>query len=137
MAKNAEITPNENGLAPSKISAELTIVGNIHSIGVIYIDGKVEGDLRSTKLHINEGAVVQGKIEADHVTISGFVSAEIRAKQILLSATARMKGNLFQQRLTIETGASFEGNCFNPAGDKQKSFRPPALRAISRPDGDL
>lgn len=94
---------------PSIISASLTIDGNLQSAGDIQIDGKVNGDIRTTKLTISETGGVIGSIEADTVTVAGEVTGRIKAKDVTLTRTARVEADITQERLSVESGALFEG----------------------------
>lgn len=94
---------------PSIISASLTIDGNLRSAGDIQIDGKVNGDIRTTKLTISESGGVVGSIEADAVTVAGEVTGRIKAKDVTMTRTARVEADIIQERLSVESGALFEG----------------------------
>lgn len=96
---------------PSIISTDLTVTGDFASEGDIQIDGKVEGDVKTTRLTIGEGGSVKGAITADTVTVSGSVSGQIRAKTIVLARTSRVQGDIWHDSLAIEAGAQFEGTC--------------------------
>jgi cytoskeletal protein CcmA (bactofilin family) len=96
---------------PSIISTDLTVTGDFASEGDIQIDGKVEGDVKTTRLTIGEGGSVKGAITADTVTVSGTVSGQIRAKTIVLARSSRVQGDIWHESLAIEAGAQFEGTC--------------------------
>ncbi len=94
---------------PSIISADLKIVGDLHSGGDLQIDGAVEGDITSRSLTIGESAVVRGVLVAETVRIYGSVIGEVRANSVTLSKTARVEGDIIHQSLTIEAGADLIG----------------------------
>lgn len=108
-------------VAPSLLSADLTITGNLQSAGDMQIDGTVEGDIRSTKLTISNTAVVRGSVEAEQVVIAGHVTGQIKARHVTLNKTARVVADVIQERLTIEPGAFFEGNCRHFPGDEPET----------------
>ena len=97
--------------APSIISADMVVSGNLKSKGDIQVDGTVEGDITSNKLTISAAASVRGMIEAEVVVIAGEVSGQIKARQVSLLKTARVMADVVQEKLSIEPGAVFEGNC--------------------------
>lgn len=97
--------------APSLISADLRIVGDLSSAGDIHIDGTVEGDIRSAKLLVGEGSQVHGSIAADEVRVCGTVVGQIQARRVELTRTARVTGDIVHELLSIESGAHLEGNC--------------------------
>lgn len=96
--------------APSIISADLRIHGNLSSNGDIQLDGTVEGDVSSRSLTVGEKAHVNGVITADSVTICGNVEGEIRARNVKLMRNGRVTGDIAHESLAVEGGASIEGN---------------------------
>jgi cytoskeletal protein CcmA (bactofilin family) len=108
--------------APSIISTDMVINGSISSTGDIQIDGRVEGDVRSTGLVIGDKAEINGEVLAEDVTVRGKVTGRIRARKVLLAATSHVEGDILHEAFAVESGAFFEGNCRhsdNPLGDGQ------------------
>ena len=106
--------------APSIISADLVVNGMLTSTGDIQIDGRVEGDVRSSGLVIGDKAFINGEVMAEDVTVRGRVQGSIRARKVLLCATSHVEGNILHEAFAVETGAFFEGNCRhadNPLAD--------------------
>jgi cytoskeletal protein CcmA (bactofilin family) len=97
--------------APSLISADLRIAGDLVSTGDIHVEGIVEGDIRSAMLTIGEGAEVRGAIVAESVRICGTVVGQIQAHRVELTRTAKVTGDILHELLSIETGAFIEGHC--------------------------
>lgn len=126
--------------APSIISSDLSINGNLNSQGDIQVDGTVEGDIVSKRLTVSSSATVRGAIEADTVVIAGSVTGQIKARHVTLIKTARVIADVVQERLSIEPGAFFEGNCrhFPPEGEKKAMPRlEPVKPAIQRESGPV
>ncbi|MEO1292328.1 MAG: polymer-forming cytoskeletal protein [Pseudomonadota bacterium] len=96
--------------APSIISQDLTIKGNLETTGDMQIEGTIEGDIRSHLLTIGQHAVVRGEIVADDVVVNGRVIGRIRGHKIRLSSTARVEGDILHKNIAIESGAQFEGS---------------------------
>src|SRR5580698_5502127 len=97
--------------APSIISADLVVNGTLTSTGDIQIDGRVEGDVRSTGLVVGDKAFIQGEVLADDVTVRGRIQGSIRARKVLLCSTCHVEGNILHEAFAVEAGAFFEGNC--------------------------
>lgn len=97
--------------APSIISTDMRIVGDLVSEGEIQIDGVVDGDIRSNVLLVGEPAQVRGEIIADTVKVHGTVTGQIKARTVILARTARMIGDILHENLGIEEGAFLEGHC--------------------------
>lgn len=96
--------------APSIISSDLTIKGNLETSGDMQIEGTIEGDIRSHLLTIGQNALVRGEIVADDVVVNGRVIGRIRGQKIRLSSTARVEGDILHKNIAIESGAQFEGS---------------------------
>ncbi len=120
-ASKTEASSAPKPAAPSIISSDLSINGNLNSGGDIQVDGTVEGDIVSKKLTVSSSATVRGAIEAETVVIAGSVTGQIKARHVTLIKTARVIADVVQERLSIEPGAFFEGNCrhFPTESDKK------------------
>ena len=99
------------GIAPSLLSSDLVITGNLESAGDMQIDGTIDGDIKSFTLTVSESGVVRGTVDAEEVTIAGSVTGQIKARHVILIKGAKVVADLVQDRLSIEPGAFFEGNC--------------------------
>ena len=97
--------------APSIISVDLHIVGDISSEGEIHIDGCVDGTVRSKTLLVGETAVVKGEIDVDSARVHGTVNGQIKARTVDLARSAHVNGDIFHENLLIERGAFLEGHC--------------------------
>ena len=97
--------------APSLISTDLEIAGNLQTPGEVQLDGTIEGDIVCGKLLIGEKAIVSGHIEADEVIIRGRVTGRVKGKNVHLASTARVVGDIWHDSLAIEAGAFLEGHC--------------------------
>jgi cytoskeletal protein CcmA (bactofilin family) len=120
--------------APSIISTDLVVHGNLVATGDIQVDGTVEGDIRSQSLTIGEKASITGEIVADDIVIRGRVIGTIRGRRVQLSSTCHVEGDILHEALAVETGAFFEGNCRHsddPIG--QASTQKPTMRPSAGP----
>jgi cytoskeletal protein CcmA (bactofilin family) len=102
--------PNRNA-APSIISADLKIVGDLTSAGDIQIDGHVEGDINSRTITIGEAAQVTGSISGDTIRVCGSINGQIKGQTVTLDKSARVVGDILHHSLAIEPGAFIEGHC--------------------------
>ena len=96
--------------APSTLSSDLIIKGNMQSSGDILIEGQVEGDIHAHLLTVGEGAVVRGEIVADDIVVNGRVVGRVRGLKVRLTSTARVEGDIIHKTIAIESGAHFEGS---------------------------
>lgn len=96
--------------APSLLSSDLKIVGNLRTSGDIQIEGQVEGDIHAHLLTVGEGATVNGEVVADDVIVNGRVIGRVRGLKVRLTSTARVEGDIIHKTIAIESGAHFEGS---------------------------
>lgn len=95
--------------APSILSSDLKIEGDIVSQGEVHINGAVKGDVVARKLTIGEGGSITGTVEADFAVVAGNLAGRLTATSVLLARTARVVADVTHVSLTIEPGAVFEG----------------------------
>lgn len=95
---------------PSIISADLKVVGDLHSAGDIQVKGAVEGDIHSSSVTIGEGAQVHGSIVGQTVHISGTIKGQVQAPSVTIAKTAKIMGDIVHQTLSVEAGAHLEGS---------------------------
>jgi cytoskeletal protein CcmA (bactofilin family) len=105
----AIVTADRGAGVPSIISADLKIVGDLHSSGDLQIDGAIEGNISSRSLTIGESAVVRGTLVAETVRVYGEVFGEVKANAVTLAKTAKVEGDITHQSLTMEAGADLIG----------------------------
>ena len=112
--KDAETAPaaaDHKQQPPSIISASLKIVGKLISAGDVQVDGIIEGDVKTRTLTVSENATVKGQVQAKTIHVRGSVTGQINAHTVELGSTAKVVGDIVHAILTIEAGASLEGNC--------------------------
>ncbi|MFQ5535014.1 MAG: polymer-forming cytoskeletal protein [Sphingomonadales bacterium] len=104
--------PQKTGLvAPSIVSSDVRLTGDLATPGEVQFDGTIEGDLRCGSLTVGEQAGVTGKIIADTIVIHGAVIGSVRARSVRLSNTAKVVGDIYHEDLVIDSGAYVEGRC--------------------------
>jgi len=130
-APTASSTPKPKP-APSTLSSDLHITGNLKTTGDIQIEGMVDGDIRAHLLTVGEGATVKGEIVADDVVVNGRVVGRVRGLKVRLTSTARVEGDIIHKTIAIESGAHFEGSVqrqddpLSPAAGKAPMPKPPS-----------
>jgi cytoskeletal protein CcmA (bactofilin family) len=108
-ASRSEQKPSPKSAAPSIISVDLRITGDVVTIGDIQVDGTIEGDIQGRSIVIGEEARVRGAVTAESVRVTGTIVGSIRAASVALDSTAKVTGDIFTATLAIEAGAYFEG----------------------------
>ncbi|MGY8990677.1 MAG: bactofilin family protein [Rhodospirillales bacterium] len=102
---------NDKPSAPSILSSDLHVIGNLNSDGEIQIDGVIDGDIFTNTLMVGEAAVINGEIHADNLIVHGTINGQIKAKSVSLMKTANIVGDILHEDLAIEKGAFLEGLC--------------------------
>ena len=109
----AKSEPNLNVNSISRISAGTVIKGEIISPSDIRIDGTFEGKVQTKgRVVVGETAVVKGDIICENIDLWGKVNGNVFVKDTLaLMEGCQVDGNLNVKRLSVELGATFNGNC--------------------------
>ena len=113
-------------VAPSVLSSDLKVKGNLLTKGDIQIEGVIEGDIQAHLLTVGETSKIKGEIIADDVIINGNVIGCVRGLKVRLTNKARVQGDIIHKAIAIESGAHFEGtvqrtdNPFENVSDKKK-----------------
>jgi cytoskeletal protein CcmA (bactofilin family) len=118
--------------APCVISAEITVNGDISTIGAIQIDGTVTGDLRAAKVTIGQKATIRGDILAEEVIVRGHVVGMITGRRVQLSGTSYVKGDIRHESMGMDMGARLDG-CCRHAADALALAAPAAPAALPKP----
>ena len=109
MAKNEDVDYSAINL----ISNGSVITGEINSTGDIRIDGILNGNITTKgKIVIGDTGSVKGEIHCKNADILGKVEGKIYVTELLsLKSTALINGEIKINRLAIEPGCRFNGNC--------------------------
>jgi cytoskeletal protein CcmA (bactofilin family) len=97
-------------VAPSVLSSDLVITGNLRTTGDIQVDCQVEGDIRAHLLTVGESATIKGEVIADDVIVNGRVIGKVRGLKVRLTSSAQVEGDIIHKTIAIESGAHFEGS---------------------------
>jgi cytoskeletal protein CcmA (bactofilin family) len=86
--------------------------GRLEIQGDLRIAGNVEGELKVTgDVTVDSTATIQAGIEGSNVNIRGQVTGNVTAKRRLtLGGSGRLNGDVKVSRLTVEDGATLNGN---------------------------
>ncbi|TME04365.1 MAG: polymer-forming cytoskeletal protein [Chloroflexi bacterium] len=86
--------------------------GRLEIQGDLKIAGNVEGDLKASgDVTVDSGANIQAAIEGANVNVRGQVTGNVSArKRLTLGGSGRLNGDVRVSRLTVEDGATLNGN---------------------------
>lgn len=105
---NSDLTKEQN-----KIAQGTVFKGGIESQGSFRIEGKVIGNIKTPgKIVVGKTGYIEGEIECENADFEGEFKGEIKVSKLLtLRATAKIEGEVFADKLSIEPGAVFNATC--------------------------
>ena len=111
--KNETMKKSETTASVNMIGAETIITGDIISKADIRIDGTLKGSINTEgKVVLGREGMIEGDVICKDADISGTIKAKITVSQLLsLKTTAKLKGDIITNKLSIEPGAAFSGSC--------------------------
>jgi len=103
------------------IGKETEFKGTLQSVGVLRVDGRLEGELiHRGDLVVGATGHVAANIRARHVTIAGEVKGNVEAEgKLEIVTTGRLTGDIKVARLVIHEGAVFNGVSHIRGEDRQ------------------
>jgi cytoskeletal protein CcmA (bactofilin family) len=94
----------------SCIGSDMSIVGKIECNGPAQVFGRIEGELRAFDLLVGDGAMIDGSVIAQNVTVCGCIKGTIRAARVKLQNGGAVEGDIFHRSLSIDENSLFEGS---------------------------
>lgn len=87
--------------------------GTLRAESDVRTSGRIIGTLRvEGKAMIAESGSVEGEIYATNADVAGHVQGEIHVEErLVLKSSAQVDGNIETDRLVVEEGAQFTGEC--------------------------
>jgi cytoskeletal protein CcmA (bactofilin family) len=97
--------------AATVIAKGVKVDGDFGSDGDVVIDGEVKGNLSATgQLTVGTEANIHADVKAGSAIVSGTIEGNLTVeKRIDLKSTARIKGDLVSETLSVESGARIDG----------------------------
>ena len=110
---NKTMKKDDNGTVINMIGVGTIITGDINSNGDLRIDGTLKGSVATEgKVVLGKNGVIEGDVVCNNADIAGEIKAKITVSQLLtLKLTAKLKGDIITNKLSIEPGAVFSGSC--------------------------
>ena len=90
---------------PSIITEGFEIKGELHSSGVLHVEGRVSGLLTAHTVHISAGGQVDGQLICTSLTVKGSFSGSAQCEDLVIANTARLDGEISYRFITIGAGA--------------------------------
>jgi cytoskeletal protein CcmA (bactofilin family) len=111
--KEQQVKTTELSNSNTHIAKGAMFQGNVETYGTIRVEGKVFGNIKSKgKVSLGETSFVQGNLLSQNAEIAGEVSGVVEIVEILtLKTSAVIHGDIFCNKLIVESGATFNGKC--------------------------
>ena len=93
----------------SILAGDLVIEGDVTSEGPVDVYGKIVGSARAPEVVVAATGRVEGSLSAHDLTVLGFISGSVSARNVQLSPTAVVHADVLHERLATEAGAELEG----------------------------
>lgn len=111
----------------SVIGADVLITGNISAKVDLHIDGRVEGDIACASLVQGEASTIHGAIVAETARLSGTVNGSVNARDLVITASAHVTGDISYETITIEQGGHVDGQFRHKSKAAHAASASPAL----------
>lgn len=99
-------TPTSRKIPPTIISSDIRILGNLVSDGMVDIDGRVEGNVKSQIVYIRENGTIVGDLMIEgEAHIFGAVHGVIKSPRVCIYESAHIEGVILHKSLSIADGA--------------------------------
>jgi len=108
-------TNNDHQQIDTLIGAHSVITGELSFEGAVRIDGRFEGNIRSSKggtLIVSEGAKISGEVDVPSLILHGIIEGNVRASDSLkLGETGCLNGDLEYSVMSLAEGSAINGRC--------------------------
>lgn len=97
--------------ALSIIAAGMTVSGDVESSGVVKVEGRVDGSIRSARqVLVGRQGTVHGDIDTREAVIGGTVEGMITAgERVEIQATASVQGDIVTRTIVVAEGGKING----------------------------
>jgi cytoskeletal protein CcmA (bactofilin family) len=111
-AAQAPATTPNGGTNVVNLGPRDSLNGRLEIQGDLKVAGHVEGELKASgDVSVGEGSTIQASIEGANVSVRGQVNGNVTAKKRLtLGGSGHLNGDVKVARLTVEDGATLNGN---------------------------
>jgi cytoskeletal protein CcmA (bactofilin family) len=96
----------------SIIAADLKVVGELTTDGVVKVDGLVEGNIRAQKqVLLSKEGTVKGDVHSNEVIVGGRVEGSVNASgRVEVQSSATVEGDIITKRILVHEGGEVNGN---------------------------
>lgn len=135
--KNKASRPAPGGVE-TLLGARVTVRGDVHFSGGLYIDGTVHGAVIAEEgqheavLTVSEKGVIHGEVRAPHIVVNGQLNGDVfAADRIELGPTAKVQGNIHYKVVEMAAGAMITGRLIHSEAPQKQLPKPERPRPAS------
>ena len=126
------------GAISSILSKEMQITGEIQFKGKARIDGLIDGNVKGEYLVLSETGKIIGDVQVETLICHGTIEGNINGHLVTAHPTAAIHGILSAANLTVESGASLNGEIKAIKNQSEKtnpiSSQPPSTKEKKEAD---
>jgi len=113
MFNNQEKPQETQSVSNNTIGNGTVLQGNLTTTGNLRVDGKIIGDVRTeAKMVQGESSMIEGNIKAHSADLGGKIKGKVVVDDVLvLEPNCVIMGDIVTNRLIVESGAKFTGQC--------------------------
>ncbi|MCC6318171.1 MAG: polymer-forming cytoskeletal protein [Gemmatimonadaceae bacterium] len=95
----------------SVVGAGMRIIGDVESVGVIKVEGVIEGGVRSAQqVLLGRSGVIHGDVTVGDAVLGGSVVGTVRAAgRVELQGTASVEGDIQTRSIVVHEGGTING----------------------------
>lgn len=130
------------GASAATIGPSIRINGDLAGEEDLTVEGRITGtvELKSNTLTIGSHGHVEARVYAHTILVEGTVNGDLYASErISIRQSARIEGNIYAPRISLEDGARFRGSIDMDTDNEafRKAFSSPSTKPTSesRPSG--
>jgi cytoskeletal protein CcmA (bactofilin family) len=96
----------------SIIAADLKVVGELSTEGVVKVDGLVEGNIKATKqVLVSKEGSVKGDVRSSEVIVGGRIEGSVQATgRVEVQSSATVVGDILTKRILVHEGGEVNGH---------------------------
>jgi len=115
-----DLISKDDDLPVAFLGNQSQIEGTIQAEGILLVQGKWEGEINCHQLVVTREGRVEGKIFCQLLEIWGAVEGFSRATKTVIQPSARFRGCLMAEGISIAPGAILEGAIIFPHLDEEE-----------------
>ena len=114
-----------------------SLIGKLTISGDLHVQGTVEGELNASgDIQVDGGASIKASMEGRNVTVQGQVQGNVVARRRLtLTGNGSLNGDVRVSRLSVEDGATLNGNVQMQAAPPEEEEPVPETVAVGEGEG--